>query len=65
MLWNLEKLENERADLIEVITGLTHLERLQHIDRNTLSMEIAAHMSRLSDLDAEIQRYALLMPQTD
>ncbi|MCZ7449890.1 hypothetical protein O8B93_20095 [Agrobacterium rhizogenes] len=65
MLWNLEKIEKERTDLIEVITGLTRLERLQQIDRNILSVEIAAHMTRLSELDAERQRCGLLQSQIE
>ncbi|MNU89440.1 hypothetical protein D3C71_792780 [compost metagenome] len=53
MLWNLEKLEQERIDLIEVITALRRVERLSKTDRTSIFEEITAHMGRLSELDAE------------
>ncbi|QNP78574.1 hypothetical protein [Agrobacterium tumefaciens] len=53
MLWNLEKLEQERIDLIEVITALRRVERLSKTDRTSIFEEITAHMARLSELDAE------------
>lgn len=53
MLWNLEKLEQERLDLIEVITALRRVERLSQTDRTSIFDEITAHMARLSELDAE------------
>ncbi|MNY07131.1 hypothetical protein D3C86_1399190 [compost metagenome] len=53
MLWNLEKLEQERLDLIEVITALRRVERLSKTDRTSIFEEITAHMGRLSELDAE------------
>lgn len=56
MLWNLEKLEKERIDLIEVITALSHTKCLSQTDRTAMSEEISAHMGRLSDLDSEKQR---------
>lgn len=65
MTWNVEKLERERADIIEVITGLTHLQRLAHVDRNALSVEITAHMSRLSELDFERLRCGLFTSPSD
>ncbi|CUX40585.1 MULTISPECIES: hypothetical protein [Agrobacterium] len=56
MLWNLEKLERERIDLIDVITALRHMERQSMADRPAIFEEITAHMGRLSELDAEKQR---------
>ncbi|MFK3776742.1 hypothetical protein [Agrobacterium sp. NPDC089420] len=56
MLWNLEKLEQERLELIEVITALSHTERLLQGDRSSIFEKIAAHMERLSELDTEKQR---------
>ncbi|MEW9523822.1 hypothetical protein MRBLRH8O_001633 [Agrobacterium radiobacter] len=53
MLWNLEKLEQERIDLIEVITALRRVECLSKTDRTSIFEEITAHMGRLSELDAE------------
>ena len=53
MLWNLEKLNQERIDLIEVIGALRRAERMATHDRATIFEEITAHMSRLSELDAE------------
>jgi len=53
MLWNLEKLEQERLDLIEVITALRRVERLSQTDRTSIFDEITAHMARLSELEAE------------
>ncbi|MBA4776977.1 hypothetical protein O9X99_02250 [Agrobacterium salinitolerans] len=53
MLWNLEKLEQERLDLIEVISALRRVERLSQTDRTSVFEEITAHMGRLSELDAE------------
>ncbi len=48
MMWNLEKLEQERLDLIEVITALRHTERLSTADRTSIFEKITAHMVRLS-----------------
>lgn len=56
MLWNLEKLERERIDLIEVITALRHMERHSTENLPAIFEEITAHMGRLSELDAEKQR---------
>jgi len=56
MMWNLEKLEQERLDLIEVITALRHTERLSTADRTSSFEKITAHMVRLSELDAEKMR---------
>ncbi|WP_019565347.1 hypothetical protein [Agrobacterium sp. 10MFCol1.1] len=56
MMWNLEKLEQERLDLIEVITALGHTERLSTADRTSIFEKITAHMVRLSELDAEKMR---------
>jgi hypothetical protein len=56
MLWNIEKLEQERIDLIEVIAALRHLERVATEDRSSIFEKITAHMVRLSELDAEQQR---------
>lgn len=56
MLWNLEKLEQERVELIEVITALSHVERLSQDEHSSIFEKIAAHMGRLSELDAEKQR---------
>ena len=56
MMWNLEKLEQERLDLIEVITALRHTERLSTADRTSIFETITAHMVRLSELDAEKMR---------
>ncbi|WP_421415708.1 hypothetical protein [Agrobacterium tumefaciens] len=56
MMWNLEKLEQERLDLIEVITALRHTERLSTADRTSIFEKITAHMVRLSELDAEKMR---------
>ncbi|MFK0205543.1 hypothetical protein [Agrobacterium sp. NPDC090283] len=53
MFWNLEKLEQERLDLIEVITALRQIERLSKTDSTSIFEEITAHMGRLSELDAE------------
>ena len=53
MLWNIEKLQQERIDLIEVITALRRVERLSQTDRTSIFDEITAHMARLSELDAE------------
>ncbi len=49
MMWNLEKLEQERLDLIEVITALRHTERLSTADRTSIFEKITAHMVRLSE----------------
>ncbi|WCJ61519.1 hypothetical protein [Agrobacterium tumefaciens] len=56
MLWNIEKIEQERIDLIEVIAALRHLERVATEDRPSIFEKITAHMVRLSELDAEKQR---------
>ncbi|TZG36667.1 hypothetical protein [Agrobacterium sp. B1(2019)] len=56
MSWNLEKLEQERLDLIKVIAALRRVERLSQTDRTSLFKEITAHMERLSELDAEKPR---------
>ncbi|MNE69912.1 hypothetical protein D3C80_1656680 [compost metagenome] len=56
MMWNLEKLEQERLDLIEVINALRHTERLSTADRTSIFEKITAHMVRLSELDAEKMR---------
>jgi hypothetical protein len=56
MLWNIEKLEQERIDLIEVIAALRHLERVATEDSSSIFEKITAHMVRLSELDAEKQR---------
>ena len=56
MMWNIEKLEQERLDLIEVITAFRHMENQSITDRNSIFAKITAHMVRLSELDAEKQR---------
>jgi predicted mannosyl-3-phosphoglycerate phosphatase (HAD superfamily) len=61
MMWNLEKLEKERADLIEVISGLKNWQRFAIDDRNIIALQIAAHMMRLSDLDEELQKLHMHM----
>lgn len=48
MIWNLEKLEQERLDLIEVIDNLKRWERFSIDDRHIISLQITAHMMRLS-----------------
>lgn len=50
MIWNLEKLEQERLDLIEVIDNLKRWERFSIDDRHIISLQITAHMMRLSEL---------------
>ncbi|SCY69125.1 hypothetical protein [Rhizobium sp. NFACC06-2] len=54
MIWNLEKLEQERLDLIEVIDNLKRWERFSIDDRHIISLQITAHMMRLSELDEDL-----------
>lgn len=54
MIWNLEKLQQERLDLIEVIDSLRRWERFAIDDRHVISLQITAHMMRLSELDEEL-----------
>ncbi|MGV2053010.1 hypothetical protein ACQZ48_23385 [Agrobacterium sp. 22-209-1] len=54
MIWNLEKLEQERLDLIEVIDNLKRWERFSIDDRQIISLQITAHMLRLSELDEDL-----------
>lgn len=54
MIWNLEKLEQERLDLIEVIDNLKRWERFSIDDRHIISLQITAHMMRLSQLDEDL-----------
>ncbi|NSZ61077.1 hypothetical protein FY133_23880 (plasmid) [Agrobacterium tumefaciens] len=56
MIWNLEKLEQERLDLIEVIDNLKRWERFSIDDRHIISLQITAHMMRLSELDENLAR---------
>ena len=42
MIWNLEKLEQERLDLIEVIDNLKRWERFSIDDRHIISLQMAA-----------------------
>ncbi|TKV70411.1 hypothetical protein [Rhizobium sp. AU243] len=56
MIWNLEKLEQERLDLIEVIDNLKRWERFSIDDRQIISLQITAHMRRLSELDENLAR---------
>lgn len=54
MIWNLEKLERERLDLIEVIDNLKRWERFSIDDRHIISLQITAHMMRLSEMDEDL-----------
>ncbi|TGR72562.1 hypothetical protein EN837_04255 [bacterium M00.F.Ca.ET.194.01.1.1] len=54
MIWNLEKLEQERLDLIEVIDNLKRWERFSIDDRHIISLQITAHMMRLSGMDEDL-----------
>lgn len=54
MIWNLEKLEQERRDLIEVIDNLKRWERFSIDDRHIISLQITAHMMRLSEMDEDL-----------
>ncbi|NSX84349.1 hypothetical protein G6L86_01975 [Agrobacterium tumefaciens] len=54
MIWNLEKLEQERLDLIEVIDNLKRWERFSIDDRHIISFHITAHMMRLSEMDEDL-----------
>ncbi|UXU08172.1 hypothetical protein [Agrobacterium tumefaciens] len=55
MIWNLEKIEQERLDLIEVIDNLKRWERFSIDDRqHIISLQITAHMMRLSQLDEDL-----------
>ncbi|MBO9112402.1 MULTISPECIES: hypothetical protein [Rhizobium/Agrobacterium group] len=56
MIWNLEKFEEERLDLIEVIDNLKRWERFSIDDRHIISLQITAHMMRLSELDENLAR---------
>ncbi|MDO3445500.1 hypothetical protein [Agrobacterium sp. V1] len=54
MVWTLERLEQERLDLIEVVDSLKKWERFSKDDPNIISLQIAAHMMRLSELDEDL-----------
>lgn len=54
MIWNLEKLEKKRLDLIEVIDNLKRWERFSIDDRHIISLQITAHMMRLSEMDEDL-----------
>jgi len=54
MIWNLEKLQQERLELIEVIDNLKRWERFSIEDRPITSLQITAHMMRLSELDEDL-----------
>ncbi|UYZ09013.1 hypothetical protein CFBP5507_14905 [Agrobacterium salinitolerans] len=54
MIWNLDKLEQERLDLIEVINNLKRWERFSIDDRHIISLQIAAHMMRPTELDEDL-----------
>jgi hypothetical protein len=54
MIWNLEKLKQQRLDLIEVIDNLKRWERFSIDDRHIISLQITAHMLRLSELDDDL-----------
>ncbi|UXT64191.1 hypothetical protein FY133_00835 [Agrobacterium tumefaciens] len=56
MIWNLEKLEQERLDLIEVIDNLKRWERFSIDDRHIISLQITAHMMRLSEMDEDLAK---------
>lgn len=56
MIWNLEKLERERLDLIEVIDNLKGWERFSIDDRHIISLQITAHMMRLSEMDEDLAK---------
>ncbi|MFK0336989.1 hypothetical protein ACIQT7_06990 [Agrobacterium deltaense] len=56
MIWNLGKLEQERLDLIEVIDNLKRWERFSIDDRHIISLQITAHMLRLSELDENLAK---------
>ncbi len=56
MTWSLEKLEQERLDLIEVIGSLRTWSRFSIDNRHLISRQITAHMMRLSELDEELAR---------
>lgn len=55
MIFSIEKLEKERQDLIEVITGLENWKRFAIDDRSIIALHITSHMMRLSALDEEIE----------
>lgn len=72
MIWNLEKLERERLDLIEVIDNLKRWERFSIDDRHIISLQITAHMMRLSEMDEDLAQLrgeehsgAGCLPQSD
>lgn len=54
MIWDLRKLEKERRDLIEVVDSLKSWQRFSPDDPRTISLQIAAHMMRLSELDEDL-----------
>lgn len=54
MIWNLGKLAQERLELIEVIDNLKRWERFSIKDRPIPSLQITAHMMRLSELDEDL-----------
>lgn len=56
MIWNLGKLEQERLDLIEVIDNLKRWERFSIDDRHIFSLQITAHMMRLSEMDKDLAK---------
>lgn len=56
MLSNIGKLEKEREELLEVITGLESWRRYAIDDQSIISLHITSHMMRLSALDEEIQQ---------
>ncbi|KAA3502778.1 hypothetical protein DXM27_07395 [Rhizobium rhizogenes] len=56
MIWKFEKLEQERLDLIEVIDNLKRWERFSIDDRHIISLQITAHMMRLSEMDEDLAK---------
>lgn len=51
MTWNMAKLENERKELLDVVSDLRKWERSAIDDRQVIDLSITAHMMRLSALE--------------
>lgn len=56
MICNISKLEKEREELLEVITGLENWRRYAIDDHSIISLHITSHMMRLTALDEEIEQ---------
>lgn len=54
MIWSLAKLEDERQELIEVISNLKAWQHSPIEDSHVIALNLTAHMMRLSELEEEI-----------